>query len=351
MFPEPASQEIDWNKLSLKGLDLTSHVESHYSTKTGEWSAPEIVASPYLKVHGLSPGLNYGQQCYEGLKACRTADNQILLFRPKEHASRMHHSASTVSIPNVPEEHFLACVNLVVAANSTFVPPHESNALLYVRPVAFGSGPQLALTSPSEFTFAVFILPGSAYHGVMAQDALVCEGFDRTAPLGVGNAKVGGNYAPVMKYTDQAHREGFSLLLHLDSLTHTEIDEFSTSGFLGVKAGDKPTLIVPSSRNILPSVTTDTCIEVAKSLGWKVEKRAVKFDEVPFLDEVMAVGTATLLLPIKSITRRSTGKKILFNEGKPEAGPCCETLRKAIDDILRGRGQGPEGWSVAVKEV
>lgn len=256
------------------------------------------MASPYLKVHGLSPGLNYGQQCYEGLKgkknqsisvvcpvhrdlnktpACRTADNQILLFRPNEHANRMHHSTSTVSIPNVPEEHFLACVNLVVAANSAFVPPHESNALLYVRPVAFGSGPQLALTSPSEFTFAVFILPGSAYHGVTAQDALVCEGFDRTAPLGVGNAKVGGNYAPVMKYTDQAYREGFSLLLHLDSLTHTEIDEFSTSGFLGVKAGDKPTLIVPSSRNILPSVTTDTCIEVAKSLGWKVEKRTVRF--------------------------------------------------------------------------
>lgn len=169
----------------------------------------------------------------------------------------MHHSTSTVSIPKIPEEHFLACINLVVAANSTFVPPpppHESNALLYVRPVAFGSGPQLALTSPSQFTFAVFILPGSAYHGVTAHDALVCEGFDRTTPLGVGKAKVGGNYAPVMKYSDQAYREGFSLLLHLDSLTHTEIDEFSASGFLGVKAGDMPTLIVPSSRNILPSV-------------------------------------------------------------------------------------------------
>lgn len=188
----------------------------------------------------------------------------------------MLHSTSTVSIPNIPEEHFLACVNLVVAANSTYVPPHDSNALFYIRPLAFGSGPQLALTSPSEFTFAVFALPGSAYHGVTAQDALVCEGFDRTAPLGVGNAKVGGNYAPVMQYTDQAYREGYSLLLHLDSLTHTEIDEFSTSGFLGVKHGvEQHTLVVPNSRNILPSVTTDSCIEMAKLLGWKVERRAV----------------------------------------------------------------------------
>jgi branched-chain amino acid aminotransferase len=235
-----------------------------------------VVASPYLQVHGLSPALNYGQQCYEGLKACRTADNRILLFRPSTHARRMLHSTSTVSIPDIPEDHFLACVNLVVAANSAYVPPHDSNALLYVRPLAFGSGPQLALTSPAEFTFAVFALPGSAYHGVAAQDALVCEDFDRAAPLGIGHAKVGGNYAPAMRYTDRAREEGFPLLLHLDSLTHTEIDEFSTSGFLGVRYGEKThTLVVPNSRNVLPSVTADSCVKMAELLGWKVEKRAV----------------------------------------------------------------------------
>ncbi|CEJ57907.1 hypothetical protein PMG11_06584 [Penicillium brasilianum] len=352
MFPKAPSTEIDWTKLSLKGLDQTSHVESHYSVETGQWSAPEVVASPYLKVHGLSPALNYGQQCYEGLKACRTEDNRILLFRPDRHAHRMLHSTSTVSIPNIPEDHFLACVNLVVAANSAYVPPHDSNALLYIRPLAFGSGPQLALTSPSEFTFAVFTLPGSAYHGVTAQNALVCEDFDRTAPLGVGSAKVGGNYAPAMKYTDRAYRDGFPLLLHLDSLTHTEIDEFSTSGFLGVKHGEKQhTLIVPQSRNVLPSVTADSCVQMAERFGWKVEKRAVKFDEVRFFDEVMAVGTATLLLPIKSITYTSKDEKITFNNESSQGGPCCEALRNAIDDILRGRAEGPEGWSVPVREV
>ena len=190
----------------------------------------------------------------------------------------MLHSTSTVSIPNVPEELFLACVNLAVAVNSAYVPPYGSNTIFYIRPLAFGSGPQIALTSPSEFTFAVFVLPGSAYHGVTAQDALVCEGFDRTAPLGVGNAKVGGNYAPVMKFSGQAYREGFSLLLHLDSLTHTEIDEFSSSGFLAVRHGEKQhTLIVPNSRNVLPSITVDSCIQMAKLLGWKVERRAVSF--------------------------------------------------------------------------
>lgn len=190
----------------------------------------------------------------------------------------MVHSASTVSIPAVPEAHFLRCVNLVVSANSAYVPPHDSNTLLYIRPLLFGSSAQLALTSPKEFTFAVFIQPGSAYHGVSAQDALVCEDFDRAAPKGVGSAKVGGNYAPVMKYTDQAYREGFSLLLHLDSATNTSIDEFSTSGFVGVKVDEegKVTLVVPDSANVIASVTTDTCMEIARSLGWNVERRVVR---------------------------------------------------------------------------
>lgn len=189
----------------------------------------------------------------------------------------MVHSAEAVSIPPVPEPLFLACVNLAVGAQTQFVPPHDSKTLLYIRPVLFGSGAQLALTSPKEFTLAVFIQPGSAYHGVTGQDALVCEDFDRCAPKGVGAAKVGGNYAPVMKYSDKAYREGFALLLHLDSLTHTEIDEFSSSGFIGVKKGHEGTytLVVPASHNILPSITTETCIDMALSWGWKVEKRTV----------------------------------------------------------------------------
>jgi len=207
-FPLPASNDVDWNKLGLQSFDLASHIESLYSAETGAWGEPRIIKSPYLQVHGLAPGLNYGQQCYEGLKACRTADNRILVFRPRNHAMRMQHSAQTVSIPPVPESHFLACVNTLIASQTQFVPPHNSNTLLYIRPILFGSSAQLALTSPTEFTFAIFIQPGSAYHGVTGQDALVCENFDRTATNGTGSAKVGGNYAPVMKYTAAAQKRG-----------------------------------------------------------------------------------------------------------------------------------------------
>jgi branched-chain amino acid aminotransferase len=193
---------------------------------------------------------------------------------------RMQHSAQIVSIPPVPESHFLACVNILIASQTQFVPPHNSNTLLYIRPILFGSSAQLALTSPTEFTFAIFIQPGSAYHGVTGQDALVSENFDRTATHGTGNAKVGGNYAPVMKYTVAAQKEGFGLLLHLDSKTMSEIDEFSTSGFVGVKndGGEregKHTLVIPNSKTVIKSVTTDTIAELATSWGWSVERRAV----------------------------------------------------------------------------
>ena len=109
------------------------------------------------------------------------------------------------------------------------------------------------------------------------------EDFDRAAPRGTGSAKVGGNYAPVVKWSDAARKEGFGITLHLDAATRTQIEEFSTSGFIGVskskKEGEeeeeKTTLVVPDSQNIVQSVTSDSCVKVAESLGWKVEKRAV----------------------------------------------------------------------------
>jgi branched-chain amino acid aminotransferase len=116
-----------------------------------------------------------------------------------------------------------------VARNAEYVPPHESDAAL-----------------------------------------------DRAAPRGVGHVKVGGNYAPVLKFSDEARAQGFHITLHLDSRTQSQIDEFSTSGFLGLKkTGDSFTLVVPSSPSILKSVTSTSCVELAKSFGWAVELRPV----------------------------------------------------------------------------
>jgi branched-chain amino acid aminotransferase len=225
----------------------------------------------------MAPALNYGQQAFEGMKAFRTPDDKITLFRPQKNAARLEHSAEVVSIPPVPEDFFIECVNAAVSLNASYVPPHETGASLYIRPLVFGSSPQLGLSPPEEYTFCVYVLPVGVYHGVHPVDALVLEDFDRAAPDGTGHAKLGGNYAPVMRHSDKAREHGYDITLHLDSKTRTEIDEFSTSGFIGVKKdGDNITLVVPDSKCVIASVTSDSTLEIAKSFGWKIECRPVR---------------------------------------------------------------------------
>jgi branched-chain amino acid aminotransferase len=224
----------------------------------------------------MAPALNYGQQAYEGMKAFRTPSNSITIFRPTNNAKRLAHSASFISIPPVPESLFLECVHAAVSLNAAYVPPHETGAAMYIRPLIFGSSAQLGLNPPEEYTFCVYVLPVGVYHGVHPVKALILEDFDRSAPDGTGSAKVGGNYAPVLRHSEKASKAGYGITLHLDSKTRSEIDEFSTSGFIGVKKeGEDVTLVVPDSRNVIQSVTSDSCLEIARSFGWKTEVRSV----------------------------------------------------------------------------
>ena len=151
---------------------------------------------------------------------------------------------------------------------------------MYIRPLLFGSSAQLGLSPPEEYTFVVFVMPTGVYHGVHPVDALILEDFDRAAPNGTGSAKVGGYYAPVLRFSDKARGEGFGITLHLDSATRSEIDEFSTSGFIGVNGTPEKgiTIVVPDSKNVIKSVTSDSVCQIAKSLGWKVECRPVSLE-------------------------------------------------------------------------
>lgn len=246
--------------------------------KTGQWTEPKFVEDPFLRIHGMAPGLNYGQQCYEGLKAFRSPDDQTInIFRPGKNAERMQNSAAAIAIPPVPVDLFKKCVHLAVSLNAEYVPPHSTGAAVYIRPLLFGSSAQLGLSPPEEYTFLVYVLPTGVYHGVHPVAALILENFDRAAPEGTGSAKVGGNYAPVLRWSEKARNEGFGITLHLDSKTRSEIDEFSTSGFIGIKGDpDKGcTVVVPNSKNMIKSVTSDSICEIAKSFGWTVEQRSV----------------------------------------------------------------------------
>jgi len=152
---------------------------------------------------------------------------------------------------------------------------------MYIRPLLFGSSAQLGLNPPEEYTFLVYVLPVGVYHGVKPVAALVLEDFDRAAPEGTGSAKVGGNYAPVLRHSQKAYAEGYGITLHLDSKTRTVIDEFSTSGFIGItQNGDEISMVVPDSKSVIKSVTSESVCEIARSFGWKVEARPVSYSLV-----------------------------------------------------------------------
>ncbi|AEO53736.1 hypothetical protein MYCTH_2122605 [Thermothelomyces thermophilus ATCC 42464] len=356
-FPPPPVNTIDWSNVGFRVREVNGHIESHYSVKTGKWSPLKFVTDPYMRIHGMAPALNYGQQAYEGLKAFRLpGDNAIAIFRPDRNAARMQHSAEFISGP--------APVKAAVALNAEYVPPHETGAAMYIRPQVYGSSAQLGLNPPEEYTFCVFVLPTGVYHGTHPVKALILDEFDRAAPNGTGSAKVGGNYAPVLRWSERARAEGYGITLHLDSRRHEEVDEFSTSGFIGALVdGDAVTLIVPDSKAVIDSVTSDSVQQIAKSFGWNVEKRPIKYSELPNFQEVMAAGTAASLVPIRSITRRKTsglpqGPRVSTRDGQEtvtytpddsdEPGPLCLKLLAELKGIQLGKIEDRFGWRFEV---
>ncbi|KAI5857776.1 branched-chain amino acid aminotransferase [Tricharina praecox] len=357
VFPPPPTSAIDWNDLGFKVREVNGHVSSTYNKTTGQWSAPVFIRDPYLRLHGMSPALNYGQQCYEGLKALRNPDDKsIHIFRPSENARRMQHSASFVAMPPVPEALFLESVHMAVARNAEFVPPSASGASMYIRPLLFGSSAQLGLSPPEEYTFVVYVLPVGVYHGIHTVDCLVLEDFDRAAPAGTGSAKIGGNYAPVLIHSEAARQAGYGITLHLDSKTRTHIDEFSTSGFLAIQyppAGSgaevKTKLLVADSNSVIKSITSRSVQQIAKDMGWEVEVRPIRFEECEGFDEVMAAGTAAALVPIKSITKKSTDTKIVYKYGDENPEGVMKLLA-ALKGIQAGTCEDTHSWREEVKE-
>lgn len=260
----------------------------------------------------------------------------------------MQHSASFIAAQAPPVDLFLKAVHLAVAKNAEYVPPHETGASLYIRPLLFGSSAQLGLNPPDEYTFLVYVLPVGVYHGTKPTDCLILESFDRAAPLGVGSAKVGGNYAPVFIHSEAARQAGYGITLHLDSGSRTYIDEFSTSGFLALcppaAPGRPPTLVIPDSASVIKSVTSDCTAQIAqKHFGWQVEVRKVHYSEIKSFSEVFAAGTAAGLLPIKSIELKSKGLKMVYCD-TDEPGDGYKQLSETLKGIQRGLVEDTEGW-------
>jgi len=330
--------KLDWASLPF-GYVATDYNVRYYF-KEGKWSGGETVSDVNISLSMAAPSLHYGQQAFEGLKAFETADGRIVVFRADENALRLQRSCERIFIPPVPTEIFLEGVERAIAANLKFVPPHGTGASLYIRPLVIGTGAKVGLGPADEYLFLVFVTPVGPYYkgGFKPVKALVVEEFDRTAPLGVGDCKVGGNYAAGLRGSMYGHDRDYPIVLYLDPREKKYIDEFSTSNFIGIKENG---YISPDSLTILPSITNKSLAVIAADMGMKVEKRKVDIAEVEGFDEVGAVGTAAVITPICSIKYRNRE----FTFGSPEsAGPVASKLYDRLTKIQTGEYEDRHGW-------
>ncbi len=336
-------QNIDWKALGFKYMDTRCHIRHVW--RDGAWDAGELVESPVMSMHIAAACLHYGQAAFEGMKAFRCKDGKLRVFRPQENARRMAATARRTCMAEVPEAMFLEAVARVIRANEDYVPPYGTGGSMYIRPLLIGSGPQIGVAPASEYTFLVMVMPVGPYYkgGLKPVRAVILDDFDRAAPLGMGDVKVAGNYAASLYAHESAKHAGYPVELYLDAKTHTLVEEFATSNFIGIKPDG--TYVTPDSHSVLPSVTNKTLKQIAADLGMKVEVRPVPYEEIPTFSEIAACGTAVVVTPVCEITR---GDRVITISDPDGCGPVLQKLYETVQGIQYGELPDTHGWCVEV---
>ncbi len=335
---------IDWNNLGFKYRKTDLRYISRW--KEGKWDQGQLVEDNQICISESSNVFHYGQCCFEGLKAYRTKEGSVQLFRPDQNAGRMQDSCRRVMMPEVPADKFIDACMQVVKANEGYVPPYGTGATLYLRPFVIGVGDGIGVSPAPEYIFCVFCLPVGAYFkgGLSPVNFIVSE-YDRAAPFGTGAAKVGGNYAASLMPHELAKKQGFADCIYLDSATHTKIEEVGAANFFGITKDNR--FVTPDSPSILPSVTRKALLVVAKEyLGIGAEEREVLIDRLDDFAEAGACGTAAVITPIGGIQYR--GKlHVFFSE--TEVGPVTQKLYDTLTGIQFGDLEAPEDWICKIK--
>ncbi len=336
-------KDIDWTNLGFSYMETNCHIR--YVWRNGQWDEGELVEKPYYNIHIAATALHYGQTAFEGLKAFNCKDGKIRIFRPQENAKRLASTSERICMAKMPEELFLDAVKRVTKANADYVPPYGTGGSLYIRPLLFGSGPQIGVNPADEYVFIVLVTPVGAYYkgGLTPVKAVVIDDYDRAAPLGTGTVKIGGNYAASLRPHQIAHDQGFPVELYLDAKEHLYIDEFGTSNFLAITKDNK--YVTPVSSSILPSITNKGLQQVAKDMGLTVEARPIKFTEIADFAEIAACGTAVVITPVNEIIRNGSSIQVGPRDG---CGPILEKIYRKYTALQYGEIPDEYGWTVDI---
>ncbi len=327
----------------------------HFFTMTWHegrgWHDPKVEPIRPLDLAPTAMCLHYAQEIFEGMKAYRGKDGEIYLFRPAENLRRMNVSAERLCMPQIDEGLFLEALRKLILLDKDWI-PHGSGTSLYIRPTMIATEAALGVHPANEYLFFIIAGPVGAYYpeGFGPTRIYVTEEYSRSVPGGTGYCKAGGNYAASLYAGEIAKKMGYTQVLWLDAAERKYVEEVGTSNMFFV-IGDE-LVTAPLSGTILPGITRDSVIRLAKSWGVKVSERRISMDEVMAgiadgsLREAFASGTAAIVSPVGQIYYR--GKEYPIGGGK--TGLLTERLYNEILQIQYGRKEDPFGWRIRISD-
>ena len=317
--------------------------------ENGKWGEVRLMPYGPLPFTPAMMGVNYGQACFEGMKAYKDKDGEVYLFRPEKNFERINKSAKRLAMPEITEEMFIGGLKALVDIDRNWIPYGEGKSL-YIRPLIFATEEALKARIANKYMFAIVATPVQRYY-TEPVSVKISDFYSRAASGGVGSAKAAGNYAASFYPTKLAAEEGYEQIIWTDDATHKYFEE---SGTMNVFVRINDTIYTPpTSEKILDGVTRDSFLQLAKHNGIDVKVEPVEVAKVleahskGQLIEVWGVGTAVVTSVFKAIGYKD--QKLTLPELSEEESFAL-TLKKALVDIQTNKAEDPFGWRVKVEK-
>ncbi len=325
--------DVDWDNLPFGKVFSDHMLVMDY--KDGAWQEPEIMPFGALSLHPATSAIHYGQSIFEGMKAYRAENGDVMIFRPDMNEKRFAESCERMCMPVLPEGLFTELISRTVDIDREWVPQKEGYSL-YIRPFLFATDDFIGIKPSDSYKFIIFTCPVGAYYS-QPVNVKIEEYYTRAVEGGVGRAKTAGNYAASLYPAKLAQEEGFHQLVWTDAKEHKYIEE---SGTMNIVFEIDGKLVTPSedSDTILRGVTKRSVVEIAESWGVPVEERKVTVEEIVNaaregkLTDAFGAGTAATIAPIAKIGFRDE----LFELPGVETRTTSNKIKKYLTDLKSG---------------
>ncbi len=338
-------------EVDFKNLEFGAHLSDHMLVadyNQGRWHSPKILPFGEIRITPAMLSLHYGQAVFEGMKAFRTKNGDINIFRPQKHSARFNKSLERMCMPKISEEMFISGLHALIELDQQWV-PNDDGATLYIRPLVFATESRLGVKVSDQYKFVIMTSPVGPYQSKPYR-LKVENHFVRTAEGGTGFAKCAGNYGGAFYPTQIAREEGFDQILWTDHKDHRYIDEVGMMNVMFVLGGK---LITPQLNSaILDGVTRDSILTLARDMAiFPVEERRISMEEIKegftkgTLTEAFGTGTAAVVAPIAVINIEGKDFQI------PLAGPTSlqQQIKQKLNNMRLGLEPDPYGWNYIVK--